>query len=90
MPTEAVIDKILEDQVKRAGLELPKVRFPLIVRGGTLQNGHQVRYVLNYSAKPQRLDYRHANATDLLSGRDVKHGQQLELKPWGVAILESP
>lgn len=90
MPTDAVIEKIMEDQVKRAGLELPKLRFPLIVRGGTLQNGHQVRYVLNYSAKPQRMDYNHASATELLSGRVLRRGQQLDLKPWGVAILELP
>ena len=47
MPTDAVIDKIVTDQVKRAGIAVPKARFPLIVRGGTLQDGHRVRYVLN-------------------------------------------
>jgi beta-galactosidase len=66
---------------------LPKARFPLIVRGGTLQDGHRVRYVLNYSAKAQRLAYGDANGTELLSGRKVARGQQLELKPWGVAIV---
>jgi beta-galactosidase len=88
MPTDAVIDGIVTDQVKRAGIDLPKVRFPLIVRGGTLQDGHRVRYVLNYSARPQRLNYGYASGTDLLSGRKVTRGQQLALKPWGVAIVE--
>jgi beta-galactosidase len=88
MPTDAVISKIVTEQVKRAGIELPKARFPLIVRGGTLQNGHQVRYVLNYSAKPQRMTYVHADGTELLSGRAVTRGQALELKPWDVAIVE--
>jgi beta-galactosidase len=88
MPTEAVIGKIVGDQVKHAGIELPKVRFPLIVRGGMLQDGHRVRYVLNYSAKPRRLAYGDASGTELLSGRKVVRGQQVELKPWGVAIVE--
>jgi beta-galactosidase len=88
MPTEPAIDKIMADQVKRAGVEAPKVRFPLIVRGGTLQNGHQVRYVMNYSAKPQRMNYAYARGTELLSGRPVARGQALTLKPWGVAIVE--
>jgi beta-galactosidase len=88
MPTEPVIDKIVADQVKRAGVELPKARYPLIVRGGTLQNGRQVRYVLNYSPKPQRLNYSYAKGTELLSGQAVRRGQALELKPWGVAIVE--
>ena len=88
MPTEAVIGKIVAEQVERAGIALPQARYPLIVRGGTLQNGNRVRYLLNYSAKPQRVSYTYANGTELLSGRAVKRGQALELKPWGVAIVE--
>ena len=88
MPSEALIDKIVGEQVSRAGIEMPKLRYPLIVRGGTLQNGKQVRYLMNYSAKPQKLGYSHADGTELLSGRAVKRGQTLELKPWGVAIVE--
>jgi beta-galactosidase len=58
------------------------------VRGGTLQNGHQVRYLLNYSAKPQKVSYEFAAGTELLSGNVVGKGQQLSLEPWGVAIVE--
>ena len=88
MPSDAVIEKIVAQQVARAGIALPKARYPLIVRGGTLQNGNRVRYLLNYSAKPQRVSHVDANGTELLSGRAVKRGQALELKPWGVAIVE--
>nr|WP_315399748.1 beta-galactosidase [uncultured Duganella sp.] len=88
MPSDAVIGKILAEQVGRAGIALPKARYPLIERGGTLQNGHRVRYLLNYSAKPQRLAYGYADGTELLSGRPLRRGQTLELKPWGVAIVE--
>jgi beta-galactosidase len=34
MPTDAVIDKIMDDQVRRAGVTMPKLRYPLVVRGG--------------------------------------------------------
>ncbi|WP_208296058.1 beta-galactosidase [Telluria antibiotica] len=88
MPSDAVIEKIVAEHVKRAGIELPKVRFPLIIRGGTSQEGRQVRYLLNYSAKPQRMTYGYGNGTDLLSGQAVKRGQSFELKPWGVSIIE--
>jgi beta-galactosidase len=88
MPTDAVIDKIMDDQVRRAGVAMPKLRYPLVVRGGTLQNGHQVRYLLNYSAKPQKVSYEFAAGTELLSGKVVGKGQQLSLEPWGVAIVE--
>jgi beta-galactosidase len=88
MPTDAVIENIVADQVRRAGIELPGVRFPLIVRGGTLQDGHRVRYLLNYSARPRRMTYADPDGTELLSGRPVRRGQALELQPWGVAIVE--
>nr|WP_315221649.1 Beta-galactosidase C-terminal domain [uncultured Duganella sp.] len=83
-----MIGKIVAEQVERAGIALPQARYPLIVRGGTLRNGNRVRYLLNYPAKPQRVSYTYANGTELLSGRAVKRGQALELKPWGVAIVE--
>jgi beta-galactosidase len=63
MPLDAVIDKIVEDQVKRAGI--------------ALQDGHRVRYVLNYSAKSQRLGFGAAGGTELLSGRKVARGRPL-------------
>ncbi|MTV37173.1 beta-galactosidase [Duganella radicis] len=88
MPTDAIIGKLLADQVKRAGLDLPKASFPLIVRGGTLNNGHDVRYLLNYSAKQQTIRYEYPDGTELLSGKRVGRGQALTIKPWGVAIVE--
>jgi beta-galactosidase len=88
MPTDAVIEKILAGEARRAGVEIPQARFPVIVRGGQLSNGRAVRYVLNYSAAPQRWTGDGAG-TDLLSGRKLEAGQALDLPPWGVAIIEA-
>ena len=93
MPTDAMIEKILADEVKRAGVEIPETRFPVIVRGGTLPDGRAVRYVLNYSASPQQVTkglvtQGSGGGTELLSGRPVKDGAALDLPPWGVAIVE--
>lgn len=90
MPTDTVIEKILTDALDRARVvnAAPGLRFPVIVRGGTLQNGHRVRYILNYSAGPQRVTYAFAEGTELLTGRRVASGAPLELDPWGVAIVE--
>jgi beta-galactosidase len=89
MPSDAVIEKILAGEARRAGVEIPQARFPVIVRGGQLSNGRAVRYVLNYSAAPQRLAGGAGAGTDLLSGRKVEAGQPLDLAPWGVAIIEA-
>jgi len=63
-------------------------RFPLIVRGGTLKNGHRVRYVLNYSARPATLAAGVAPGTELITGRRLGSGDALALSPWGVAVVE--
>ncbi|MCJ2125044.1 beta-galactosidase [Methylobacterium sp. J-077] len=87
MPTDALAEKILGDAAKRAGIEVPSVRWPIIVRGGTLTNGHPVRYVLNYSAAAQATPAM-VNGTELLSGQAVKRGEPIGLPAWGVAIIE--
>lgn len=87
MPTDAMIEKILAGEALRAGVEIPGARFPIIVRGGQLSNGRAVRYVLNYSAKPQSVTLK-AAGTDLLSGNPVRPDAPLSLPPWGVAIVE--
>nr|WP_276589276.1 beta-galactosidase [Sphingomonas sp. GM_Shp_2] len=89
MPSDVLIEKILDGAVTRAGVtKLPNgARFPLIVRSGTLRNGHRVRYVMNYSAKPQRLTLE-KSGVDLLKGRAVAGGQNVDLGPWDVAIIE--
>lgn len=89
MPSDAMIQKIMAGEVERAGVEptLAGVRFPLIVRGGTLRNGHAVRYIFNYSATPQQLTVARAG-TELLQDRKVASGQKIDLAAWGLAIVE--
>jgi len=86
MPSDALIEGVLTDTAKRAGVVWPETaRFPLIVRSGTLTNGSRVRYVLNYSREKQTIPRELANGTDLLTGRQAAS----TIDPWGVAILES-
>ena len=86
MPSDALIEGILTDTAKRAGVVWPdEARFPLIVRSGTLTNGSRVRYLLNYSREKQNIPRGLANGTDLLTGRQAAS----TIDPWGVAILES-
>ena len=88
MPSDAALSALLQQAVAQAGADSGEAaRFPLIVRGGGLSNGHRVRYVMNYSANGARYDAPHA-ARDLLSGHSFAKGAGVELGAWGVAILE--
>jgi beta-galactosidase len=90
MPSDALVEKILDDAVKRAGLWGPQqsTHFPAIVRSGVLSNGHRVHYFLNYSADPARVTYAFTDGTDLLSGSLETQGGNLSLPAWGVAVME--
>lgn len=88
MPSDALAERILGDEVRRAGIDLPPVHWPLTVRSGTLNNGHSVRYVLNYSNRPQTAAIPHRSAIELLSGERLAADVPIALKPWGVAIVE--
>ncbi|WP_157136833.1 beta-galactosidase [Sphingomonas sp. PAMC 26617] len=89
MPSDTLASKIVAAEVTRAGVSpsVPGVQFPLIVRGGTLKNGHTVRYVLNYSAVPQHMAAP-AAGTELLHKRKVTRGGSIDLAAWDVAIIE--
>ncbi|MGA8026245.1 MAG: beta-galactosidase [Bryobacteraceae bacterium] len=90
MPSDALVEKILEEAVKRAGLWGPQqtVHFPTIMRSGVLANGHAVHYVLNYSAAPIRASYDFPGGKDLLSGEPMQQNGVVALPPWGVAVIE--
>lgn len=90
MPSDALIEKILEDSVKRAGLwgQQEAVHFPTIVRNGTLADGHAVHYVLNYSAAPAQVSYTFAPGRNLLTGETVSQNGTIALSAWGVAVIE--
>lgn len=90
MTSEAVMGKILEHAVKKAGLwgQDQEIRFPLITKSGVNGLGQTVRYYFNYSEMPASLDYRHREGIELLSGQPVSSGQTLKLEPWGFTIIE--
>ncbi|MGR4862348.1 beta-galactosidase [Caulobacter sp. LARHSG274] len=90
MPSDALAERLLQAEVKRAGLwGAPQAyHFPMIVRSGVLSNGHPVHYFLNYSDKPVQPNYAMGAGVDLLSGRKATPGAALELPAWGVAIIE--
>lgn len=89
MPSDALAEKNVAAEVRRAGVvpSVACVQFPLIVRGGTLKNGHMVHYILNYSAVPQHMAAP-AAGIELLHERKVQRGGLIELAAWDVAIIE--
>lgn len=90
MTTDAVLEKVLADAVKKAGLwsEGQKLHYPIITKEGVNEKGKTIRYLFNYSAKPLTVNYSFGNGRELLQGKAVSKNSVLPLEPWGVKIIE--
>lgn len=69
------------------GVEVPAIRWPVVVKSGTNDLGREIQYYLNYSASPVQVSAP-AGCTELLTGRTLAEGEGLSLPAWGAAILE--
>jgi beta-galactosidase len=81
-------EAVLRDVLKLAGLELPSLPKPVHVSNGTSATGSRMHYFLNYSEKPQSLQYTYPSGTDLLTGKPVGKTANVTLQPWDLAIIE--
>lgn len=90
MPSDALIEKLMSEAVSRAGLSTAaqQAHFPLIVRSGTLRDGHLVHYLLNYSSKSLALPYGFPSGHNLLTGIPIPGNSSVALEPWSFAIVE--
>lgn len=89
-PANALMEKILADAVKKAGLwgEAQQLYFPVITKQGINEKGKTVHYIFNYSATPVTINYTFKNGRELLSDKLVNKGSPLELDPWDFHIVE--
>lgn len=62
--------------------------FPIIVRRGKNKYGKKVCFLFNYSDKKQKVICPDGSYMELLSGKHLKGEEKMELKEWGVAVLE--
>ncbi|MDQ6423640.1 beta-galactosidase [Paenibacillus sp. LHD-117] len=89
MTSAAVVNRVLKNAVQEAGLwgTDQELAFPVIVKSGINSEDRRIRYYFNYSEHPVSFNYPHASGEELLSGRQISGGQQLEIDRWGVLIM---
>lgn len=90
MPSDALLEKLMQEAVTRAGLSsaAQAAHFPSIIRSGTLQNGHAVHYLLNYSAEARSVPYDFQDGRDMLTGTAIAGKKSVQLGPWEFKIVE--
>jgi beta-galactosidase len=90
MTSDVLLQKIMQDAVTKAGLWGldQQLSFPIITKFGVNQNGKTVHYYFNYSAAPATFTYPYNDGKELLQNETIQKNKQLQLKPWGVQIIE--
>jgi beta-galactosidase len=90
MTTPQLTESILKQALKKSNLwgNSQHFYFPLITKSGKNQQGKTIRYVFNYSATPQKIQYVYKNGQELLSNKAILQNSSLELEAWGVKIIE--
>lgn len=91
--SEDTLIEILSDFFKRFPLEEPEkivlpAKYPVSIKQGCNAHGHRILYLLNYSNEIQTVTNTASDCHELITDRDILHLEDLELQPWGVAILQ--
>jgi len=89
-PSDALQTAILKRALDEAGLSTPDENLPAAVHvdHGVNRMGKRLHYYFNYSSAQVAAPYDYAAGINLLDGKPVTHGQQLDLGPWDLAIVE--
>lgn len=90
MLSDGLQKAVVLDELKRAALTSPAQQLPATVRekDGVNGAGKAVHYYLNYASEPARFSYAHGAGTDLLTGKRLAQGDQVQVGPWDAVIAE--
>ncbi len=88
--SDVLQQKVIADVLQAAGMSGSDQQLPAQVRvkKGTSNSGKVMRYYLNYSSEAKRFVYPYNAGKDLLADKLIKAGQELNLLPWDLMIVE--
>ncbi|MDO4318833.1 MAG: beta-galactosidase [Lachnospiraceae bacterium] len=79
---------VYADAAEKAGIPLPDVRWPLIVRSGETPAAGVLHYIFNYSADERSMSCPYEETKELLTGKRYRRGDTIAFKDWDVVILQ--
>ncbi len=79
---------VLTDTLNNAGITVPAVSFPVIVKKGINKNGENVSFVFNYSMNPSEYVITE-DCRNIKTGESYKAGDSVTLPTWGYLITVS-
>jgi beta-galactosidase len=88
--SNAVVEKILADAVKKSGLwgMDQQLYFPLVTKSGLNKSGKIIHYYFNYSSSPASFNYPYKGSKELFSDEIIINNKQMTLGAWEAKIVE--
>ena len=84
---KTVLADFLKDALNEAKIEIPKVRFPIIIRSGENERKKKIHYIFNYSSEDYFIENPFSDCVDLISGKAFFKGGKIEIADWDFVIL---
>lgn len=84
------MSEILIDAVKRANIwrQEQQFRFPVIIKSGLNDAGHEMKYFFNYSFEEQSFAYPFPESVELLEDVTYQNEEMIKISPWSFKIFE--
>ena len=88
--SDEIQSAIVIKKVQEIGLVSKENRFqyPVVNKSGTNDQGKTIHYYLNYSDKSVNVIYNFNSGTNLFAKKTINNGENINLNPWDVAIVE--
>ena len=87
-PSDALLKKIILEDVKTANIVIPECQFPIIVRSGVNTANKSIHYLFNYSQEEQAIKYKLKNAINILTNEKLIFNDNVIIKPWDFIIVQ--
>jgi beta-galactosidase len=81
---------VLKDELNKIGMSGADQHLPdrVSIKHAISKDGKKLHFYYNYSASPVSVTYSYKAGTELLTEASLSPDQKLELKPWGVVIIQ--
>lgn len=85
---KTVLSGFLKDALKEAGIKVPQLSFPAIIRSGLNDEEKELHYIFNYSSENIKIKNPFKKAADLISGAIYMPDEEIEISDWDLVILQ--
>ena len=83
---KAELSKYVAMACEEAGIKVPQLKHPVVIREACNERGTNLHFIFNYSSEPAEIPSPYSG-TDILTGEALCEGSRINVPDWGVRII---